>query len=168
MDIRQAHVEDAAAILALQKLAYQNTALLYGTPPISPLTQTYESLAADFERTTFLKMVNGQEEIVGSVRGFRVGSTVFVERLIVAPAYRRRGIGSALVQRIEAQFADAQRYELYAGERNENAVRLCHRLGYRELKRERMSNHRIFIFMEKMVGAFAYPPAEPANARSFS
>lgn len=33
MEIRQAHVEDAAAILALQKLAYQNTALLYGDPP---------------------------------------------------------------------------------------------------------------------------------------
>jgi len=168
MEIRQAHVEDAAAILALQKLAYQNTALLYGTPAISPMTQTLDSLAADFERTLFLKMTTPQQQLIGSVRGFQVGSTVFVERLIVAPEYRQRGIGTALVQRIEAQFADAQRFELYAGERNEIAVRLCQKVGYRELKRERMSHQRIFIFMEKLVGAFAYPPAEPARARSLS
>lgn len=168
MEIRQAHVEDAADILALQKLAYQNTALLYGGPAISPLMQTLDSLAADFARTHFLKVVTPQQQLIGSVRGFQVGSTVFVERVIVAPEYQQRGIGTALVHRIEAQFADAQRFELYAGEKNEKAVRLCQKVGYRELKRERMSHQRIFIFMEKLVGAFAYPPAEPAKVRSLS
>ena len=168
MEIRLAQVEDAAAILALQKLAYQNTARLYDGPVISPMTQTLENLAADFERTIFLKMQTPQQQIVGSVRGFQVGSTVFVERLIVDPSYQRRGIASALVQQFEAHFTDAQRFELYAGEKNEQAVRLCQKLGYRELKRERMNNRRTHIFMEKLVGAFAYPPAEPAKMRSFS
>ena len=40
MEITQATAEDAAAILALQRLAYQSEAEVYGDFSIPPLTQT--------------------------------------------------------------------------------------------------------------------------------
>ena len=49
MIIEQASAEDAAEILALQKLAYRSEAELYDDYTIPPLTQTLEEMHDDIE-----------------------------------------------------------------------------------------------------------------------
>jgi ribosomal protein S18 acetylase RimI-like enzyme len=142
-EIRSAEESDLETILALQKLAFQQEAELYNDFSIPPLTQTLESIRADFPRKTFLK-ASISEAIVGSVRGFQEGSTCFVERLVVRPDYQKRGIGKVLMESLEKAFSKAQRFELFTGDRSAGNIRFYEKLGYR------IFNHEgILVFLEK-------------------
>ena len=95
MDISIVHAdqEDAGEILALQKVAYQSEAKLYGDWAIPPLTQTLPEIEAEFETKVFLKAVR-EESIIGSVKASLHSGTCLVGRLIVHPDYQGRGIGT--------------------------------------------------------------------------
>ncbi len=101
--IVHAFPEDAPAILELQKLAYQSEARLYDDWNIPPLTQTLDELIDDFTTKTCLK-AQAEDKIVGSVKGFQVGDTCYIERLIVHPNFQGQGIGTALMAQIESCF----------------------------------------------------------------
>ncbi|HKE92737.1 MAG TPA: GNAT family N-acetyltransferase, partial [Povalibacter sp.] len=124
--IEMAEVADAAAILVLQKLAYQSEAHLYDDWSIPPLTQSLDSLQAEFAVATVLKAV-ADATIVGSVRAQQTADTCSIGRLIVHPQLQRRGIGSRLMEQIEARFAGAARYELFTGSRSDGNIRLYQR-----------------------------------------
>jgi hypothetical protein len=62
-----ASTEDAAAILELQKLAYQSEAKLYNDFSIPALIQTMGELEEDFTSKVFLK-AQVESKIIGSVR----------------------------------------------------------------------------------------------------
>jgi hypothetical protein len=55
MDIGTAIIEDAEAILALQRLAYQSEAVIYDDFTLPPLTESLEDLKARFHDRRFLK-----------------------------------------------------------------------------------------------------------------
>jgi ribosomal protein S18 acetylase RimI-like enzyme len=146
--ISAASKEDAGAILALQKLAYQSEARLYNDFSIPPLLQTLAELRQEFARKVVLKAtLDGQ--IIGSVRGYREGDTCYVERLIVHPGHQGRGLGTALMGRLEGAFPGARRAELFTGHKSERNIRLYQRLGYAIFKQEPVAPHLIFVFMEK-------------------
>jgi N-acetylglutamate synthase-like GNAT family acetyltransferase len=116
--IERASVEDAEEILSLQKLAYQSEAAIYDDYTISPLTQTLEEIRADFERQIFLKAsVDGR--IIGSVRAHVQEKTCFIGRLIVHPDFQNRGIGTRLLNEIEKTFSQAERFELFTGDKSD-------------------------------------------------
>jgi ribosomal protein S18 acetylase RimI-like enzyme len=148
MFISQASIEDAEAILKLQKIAYQSEAQIYNDFSISPLTQTLDQIKADFATKVFLKAVAGGD-IVGSVRGYQEKGTCYVERLIVQPTFQGQGIGTALMRHIESVFSEAKRFELFTGHRSERNIRLYQRLGYQEFRREPATENLMFVFMEK-------------------
>jgi predicted N-acetyltransferase YhbS len=139
---------DAQKILELQRLSYQSEAGIYQDFTIPPLTQTLESLVAEFATHKFLIARSGPE-IVGSVRARMSEAGCHIGRLIVHPRLQRQGIGSSLMRRIEEDFADARRYELFTGHLSEGNLRLYHRLGYREFKRETVSAKLVLVYMEK-------------------
>jgi ribosomal protein S18 acetylase RimI-like enzyme len=146
--IEQAAVEDAADILALQKLAFAGEAAIYGDPDIPPLTQTLDSLITDFSRYMFLKAsLDGQ--IIGSVRAEEQNGTCFIGRLIVNPECQNRGIGKQLMAAIEAAFPDADRRELFTGHLSERNLYFYRKLGYVEFKREQIHPGLTHVFMEK-------------------
>jgi ribosomal protein S18 acetylase RimI-like enzyme len=149
MFIAQASIEDAEAILKLQKLAYQSEAQLYNDFSISPLTQTLDQIKADFATKVFLKAVAGGD-IVGSVRGYQEKGTCYIERLIVQPALQGQGIGTALMRHIESVFREAERFELFTGHRSERNIHLYQKLGYRAFRREQATERLTFVFMEKI------------------
>jgi ribosomal protein S18 acetylase RimI-like enzyme len=162
--IAHASPDDAPAILELQKLAYQSEARLYDDWNIPPLTQTLDESISDFTTKICLKaQVEGK--IIGSVKGFQVGDTYYIERLIVHPNFQGQGIGTALMAQIESCFDSlserlllrqrlrqrqrVRRFELFTGHKSDRNIRLYERLGYQIFKHEKITETLSFAFMEK-------------------
>ena len=143
-----ATIDDAAAILDLQKLAYQSEARLYDDWSIPPLTQTLEDLHAEFSRAKFLK-ATVDDAIVGSVRATENEGICSIGRLIVHPDYQGRGIGTRLMQAIEAMFPEVRKFELFTGSKSEGNIRLYTRLGYSISRTQQLSAKVLLVFMEK-------------------
>lgn len=150
MNISPATVEDAAAIFDLQRCAYQTEAAIYNDFSIPPLVETLEQLQDQFNSRLFLKATE-DNHIVGSVRAFQKDATCYVERLIVDPAYRRRGIGTALLREIEAAHPAARRFELFTGHKSVNNLRLYERLDYRPFRQEIVNEKLTMVFLEKRI-----------------
>ncbi len=132
--LRAAAVTDLPALLSLQQLAFQSEAALYPETVILPLRQTLPELTGEFAQyITLLAEQDG--ELIGSVRGRVVGgpgmvdSTGEIGRLMVHPAWRRRGLGHRLMREMEAAL-NAQAFKLFTGERSLSNLRLYHSLGY--------------------------------------
>lgn len=149
--IALADLADAPEILALQKLAYQDEAAIYDDYHIPPLTQTLAEMQADLQNQVVLKAIVAGG-IVGSVRAHMQHETCLIGRLIVHPAMQGRGIGTRLLQAIEAHFAQAARYELFTGHRSERNLHLYARLGYRPCRHTRLNERLTLIFLEKHMG----------------
>ena len=151
LTVERALPEDASVILALQKLAYQPEAALYNDWAIPPLTQTLESLLDEFSACLILKAIVGGR-LVGSVRGRIVADTCRIGRLIVHPAFQRRGIGAGLLRAIEERAAPLARFELFTGSRSEGNIRFYQRAGYRIVRREALSPAVEIVVLEKPAG----------------
>ena len=106
---------DAPEILALQKIVYQNEAELYDDWSLTPLKQTLEEMRADFAEG--LHQGGGGRQDHRLVRGYMVGDTGHVTRLIVHPYFWRRGIGAQLVQAMEA-FPRGAGYQTFMGQKS--------------------------------------------------
>jgi phosphoribosylanthranilate isomerase len=146
--IEPAERGDAADILALQKTAFRSEAELYQDFSIPPLTQTLEDLESEFDAKRFLKAVS-DGRIIGSVCAGMRNGTCHIGRLIVLPDRQNRGIGTRLLRAIEAEFPQAERYELFTGERSARNLHLYCKHGYREFRREPMNERFAVIFLEK-------------------
>jgi len=147
-DIVLAAREDAADILELQRLAYRSEAELYGDWSIPPLVQTLADLTAEFDRCLFLRVRRGGL-IVGSVRAHQETGTCLISRLIVSPDFQGRGIGRSLMAEVEGRFPLAERFELFTGHRSERNLSLYQRLGYREFRRQTVSDGLTLVFLDK-------------------
>jgi len=148
IQIIEATLNDAAEILALQKVAYQSEAELYRDWTIPPLTQTLCQIEGEFDTKTFLKALQS-DRIVGSVRTSLDRGTCVIGRLIVHPDCQGKGIGTQLMLRIETMFPHAERFELFTGGQSRRNIRLYERLGYRIFREENLSLNLQIVFMEK-------------------
>jgi ech hydrogenase subunit C len=164
---------DAAEILALQKIAYQSEAELYGDHSLPAMDQTLQEMEADFERVpdrvaaladshpaasgnghgstariVFLKaVVNGK--IIGSVRGFALGQTAYIRRMIVHPYFRRRGIGRRLLKEIENAFPEVQRFEAKTGHESKRNLFQLSRSGYQVFRTEPFTTQINWVYLQK-------------------
>ncbi|MGH9715995.1 MAG: GNAT family N-acetyltransferase [Candidatus Acidiferrales bacterium] len=149
LEIREAEQSDAESILALQKIAYQSEAALYHDWSIPPLTQTLDDLRNEFSHTLVLK-TQIADIVVGSVRANCENGVCAIGRLIVHPDHQRQGIGTRLMQAIEALFPSAKRFELFTGDRSEGNIRLYAKLGYRVIRSDEPSPTIKLVYMEKL------------------
>lgn len=157
VQIERATLEDLTEILQLQKLAYQQEAERYGDCHIAPLTQTLAELRAEYPTTLFLKLVQ-DNKIVGSVKGRKAKETCHLGRLMVHPQYQRQGFGTALIKKLEEEFAkdsEITRIELFTGARSFNNIRLYEAQGYAIFKTEAFDKNNPcsekVVFMEKAI-----------------
>jgi ech hydrogenase subunit C len=168
----QADKGDAPEILALQKIAYQSEAELYGDDSLPATQQTLQDMENDFERVpdrvaalangqhaagdgrtkadqiVFLKaVVNGK--IIGSVRGYALGETAYLRRMIVHPYFRRRGIGRRLLKEIENTFPDVKRFEAKTGHQSKRNLFQLSRGGYQVFRTEPFAPNINWVYLQK-------------------
>jgi len=125
---------DVPEILALQKIAYQSEAELYGDDSLPGLQETLPEIEAEFDRAVFGKaVVNGK--IIGSIRGHRDGATARLTRCTVHPYFQRRGIGRRLIGEFEKSWPpEIRRFEAIAGHKSTRRIDVYKSLGYRPFK----------------------------------
>jgi GNAT superfamily N-acetyltransferase len=146
--IAHATRDDAAEILALQKLAYESEARLYNDWTLPPLTQTLPDLLHEFAASVVLKAMKG-DRLVGSVRGRDAEGVCQLGRLIVEPQLQGRGVGTMLMRRIESEFPQSHTFALFTGSRSEGNLRLYERLGYHRAREGMLSPALTLVFLEK-------------------
>lgn len=146
--IEKAEKEDLKEILELQYLAYQSEARLFGDMDIPPLRQTLEEVYDEFQKGIILKEVDEKGVIIGSVRAYQDGGTVYIGKLMVHPEMQKKGIGTKLLLEIENEYPN-QRYELFTSTKSISNIRLYERLGYKIFKEEAVSPELQFVYLEK-------------------
>jgi ribosomal protein S18 acetylase RimI-like enzyme len=97
----------------------------------------------------FLKAVEENGTIIGSVRASLKKETVYIGRLIVEPECQNKGVGTMLMRSIEQYFLSAKRYELFTGHLSSRNLHLYRKLGYREFKRIPVTNSLTMLFLER-------------------
>jgi ribosomal protein S18 acetylase RimI-like enzyme len=148
--IRRASNDDAAAILALQKQAYQSEAELYGESNVPPLKQTLEEMIRDIRTMMVLVACKG-EGIVGSVRAkLDDEGTVHIGRLIVRPDCQNCGLGRHLLAEIETAFSEAGRFELFTGHKSVRNLHLYGKNGYVEFDRKTIGAALTLVYLRKV------------------
>jgi ech hydrogenase subunit C len=182
----RAEASDAPEILALQKVAYQSEAEIYGDDSLPALQQTLGDLEDDFERmpqreatvlgargthegdeasadrVIFLKaVVNGK--IIGSIRGYAVDGTAYLSRLNVHPYFRRRGIGRRLLDEIEQLFPHVSRFEAKIGHQSKRNHYQLTKRGYKEFKTEPFTPAIRWVLLQK-----ERKPAAPVETPAFT
>ena len=146
--IAKARKQDLKEILELQYLAYQSEARLFGDMDIPPLRQTLEEVYDEFQKGIILKEVDEKGVIIGSVRAYQDGGTVYIGKLMVHPEMQKKGIGTKLLLEIENEYPN-QRYELFTSTKSISNIRLYERLGYKIFKEEAVSPELQFVYLEK-------------------
>jgi ech hydrogenase subunit C len=145
----RAEQSDVAEILALQKIAYQSEAELYGDDSLPAMHQTLPEIEAEFGQAVFMKaVVNGK--IVGSIRGHVDGATARFTRCIVHPYFQKRGIGRKLITEIERTSpAEITRFEAVAGHKSKRRLHVYGEMGYEPYKTEPFQPHINWVILQK-------------------
>ncbi|XZG68771.1 GNAT family N-acetyltransferase [Chitinibacteraceae bacterium HSL-7] len=148
--IRLATPDDAPALLALQRRAFESEARLYNDWTIAPLTQNLTSLQEELERVYALVSTRGTD-LKGSVRAHEADGVCHIARLVVCPSAQGAGLGSQLLNKIEAAFSHVERYALCTGSLSTHNIRFYQRHGYTLCGEMRHSAGVVLVQMEKQV-----------------
>lgn len=149
MKISKANKEDLPKILEIQRTAFNQEALLYGSRELPPLIESVEDLERDLLTNEFLK-AEFEGNIVGSIRAHMDGVSCMIWRLSVSPEHQGKGIGRALISEAEKCFPEAEYYDLFTGAKSESNLHLYNKLGYDLTGVEERHGPIKFVFMRKV------------------
>ena len=87
-------------------------------------------------------------DIIGSVRAYQKGETVYIGKLMVHPKYQKQGIGTKLLIGIENEYPN-KRYELFTSTKSISNIKLYQRMGYKIFKEESVTDELKFVYLQK-------------------
>jgi GNAT superfamily N-acetyltransferase len=122
-------LDDAPAMLAMQRLAFEPEARASRSREIPPLQETVDGIREHIRTATVLKAIDG-ERLLGSVRGVVAGDACVIRVLVIAPEAQGRGLGAALLAAIEDAHPRVERFELTTNMVMVGNVRFYLRHGY--------------------------------------
>jgi GNAT superfamily N-acetyltransferase len=161
--IERAGPRDAGQILTVQRAAYVAEAQLYGDPFIPPLVESLEQIQRVLAGDAVVMKAMAGGRLVGTVRAQFSDQTCLVGRLVVVPDQQGRGLGTQLMNAIEAEVGRrAAALVLFTGHLSAGNLRLYRRLGYTETHRERIAAHLTLVHMRKVLPAAAPSPRRRA------
>ena len=103
--------EDAPALLAMQRIAFEPEAQACHERDIPPLQETVDSVREHIRTAVVLKAVDG-DRLLGAIRGIVTGDTCLIRALAVDPQAQGRGLGARLLRAIEDAHPQVARFEL--------------------------------------------------------
>lgn len=150
LTVRPIRPDDAGEVLTLQRAAFVQEALIYGTPEMPPLTQTLEEVESELHENIGCVALDGPR-MVGAVRARLDGSLLLVGRIAIAPDRAGEGIGTTLLAAVERRGAEAgaTEAELFTGSLSEANLRLYEREGYVETERVQGDDGTEQVFLRK-------------------
>lgn len=129
-------------------MAYQSEAKLLNNFTIPPLKQTLQEIQSEYDKGTILKIIDDNDKIIGSVRGYTENGTLYIGKLFVHPSWQGKGIGTELLKEIE-RLCPHNHCELYTSSKSTNNLRLYEQVGYKMFKEQEISPELTFIYLEK-------------------
>jgi ribosomal protein S18 acetylase RimI-like enzyme len=107
-----------------------------------------EELENEFNKNIILKLIDEKNEIIGSIRAYEENDRAYVGKLFVHPDYQNNGFGTKLLKTIE-KFFENKTFELFTSSKSERNLYLYKKLGYKEYKRENISENMEMVYLEK-------------------
>ncbi len=148
MTIKTAQINDAEAILSLQKLCYQSEARITGDYGISPLKQVLAGMQSDINNMKVFAMWE-DNKIIGSIRASEKDGICYIGRIIVHPDMQNQGRGKILINTVEKEFAHCKTFELFTSSLSERNLYLYNKLGYKIYKKEKAKDNYDIIYLRK-------------------
>ena len=142
-------LQDAPALLAMQRIAFEPEAQACQDRDIPPLQETVDTVREHIRTATVLKAVDG-ERLLGAIRGIPSGDTCLVRVLAVAPEAQGRGLGGRLLRAIEDAHPRAARFELTTNMIMARNVRFYLGHGYELVEQIQHSPKIRLAFMRKI------------------
>jgi len=152
LEITKTELKDLKEILELQYLAYQSEAKLHNNYSIQPLVQTLEQVEQELLKGVILKGIDEKGSIIGSVRGYTEGNTLYIGKLIVHPKHQGKGYGSQLLKAIEA-LHPGLRYELFTSSKSIKNLSIYEHMGYLRFQEKEIAPDLKIIYLEKKLPA---------------
>lgn len=150
--LRLARLEDAPAMLDLQRRAFAEEGRRVGTledgQAIPPLAEPLGAIEDHIREHTAFVAWRG-ERIVGAVRGVLTDRVCIVRALVVDAECRGAGLGSSLLAALEAAVAGAERFDLTTNMIMERNVPFYERHGYRITRIDRHGERVALAQMSK-------------------
>ena len=151
--MREIRPDDAGEVMTLQRAAFVQEALIYGTPEMPPLTQTLDEVRSELQENLGCVALDGTR-MVGAVRARLDDALLLIGRIAIAPDRAGEGIGTTLLEAVERRGteAGATEAELFTGSLSEANLRLYERQGYVETERVRGDDGVEQVFLRKRLG----------------
>ena len=133
IQLKTATASDAAAILAMQKAAFQPLLEKYEDSDTNPANENLERVRGRIRSSdSFYYKLMAQEKMVGAIRIKRQECGRFwISPLFVDPLFQGQGIAREAMKQVELLHAEADTWELATILEEEKNCRFYEKLGYR-------------------------------------
>ena len=148
--ILKADLADMEAILQLQYAAYQSEARIHNDFNIQPLRQTLDEIKDEYNKGFIILKAVQDGVIIGSVRAYADGDTVYIGKLMVHPDHQGNGYGKRLLAAIEEKL-HRKRFELFTSCKSDRNLQLYEKSGYKRFREETDEAGIRFVYLEKKV-----------------